>query len=80
MAQCSLNVSARGCFLNALSCRLARPFPLMRRSESVVPGEYQWLLTLLSVFWSFGQLFAAFIGWAFVTNYVSLHDASFPCL
>ncbi|CBQ67478.1 conserved hypothetical protein [Sporisorium reilianum SRZ2] len=34
-----------------------------------IPSTHQWILTFLSVFWCFGQLFAAFIGWAFITNY-----------
>lgn len=34
-----------------------------------IPGSHQWLLTLLSLFWCIGQLFAALIGWAFITNY-----------
>ena len=34
-----------------------------------MPSSYQWILTFLSIFWCFGQLFAAFIGWAFTTNY-----------
>ena len=34
-----------------------------------IPGPYQWVLTFLSLFWSLGQLFAAVIGWAFITNY-----------
>jgi MFS family permease len=36
-----------------------------------LPRTKQWTLTLLSVFWVFGQVFAALIGWAFITNYVS---------
>ncbi|WFD29842.1 hypothetical protein MSPP1_000855 [Malassezia sp. CBS 17886] len=34
-----------------------------------IPGPYQWVLTLLSLFWCIGQLFAALITWAFITNY-----------
>ncbi|UZJ56407.1 hypothetical protein CBS101457_005727 [Exobasidium rhododendri] len=34
-----------------------------------IPGKQQYLLTLLSVFWSFGQLFASLIAWAFIANY-----------
>lgn len=34
-----------------------------------IPSTHQWILTFLSIFWCFGQLFAAFIGWAFITNY-----------
>lgn len=34
-----------------------------------IPGNKQYLLTLLSVFWSLGQLFASLIAWAFIANY-----------
>lgn len=34
-----------------------------------IPGDKQYLLTLLSVFWSLGQLFASLIAWAFIANY-----------
>lgn len=34
-----------------------------------IPGANQYLLTLLSVFWSIGQLFASLIAWAFIANY-----------
>ena len=34
-----------------------------------IPGPYQWILTFLSLFWCLGQLFAAVIGWAFITNF-----------
>lgn len=34
-----------------------------------IPGNKQYLLTLLSVFWSVGQLFASLIAWAFIANY-----------
>lgn len=34
-----------------------------------IPGSKQYLLTLLSVFWSLGQLFASLIAWAFIANY-----------
>ncbi|PWZ02957.1 MFS general substrate transporter [Testicularia cyperi] len=40
-----------------------------------IPSSHQWILTFLSIFWCFGQLFAAFIGWAFITNY-SCEDAT----
>ncbi|WFD44734.1 hypothetical protein MPSI1_003404 [Malassezia psittaci] len=33
-----------------------------------IPGPYQWILTFLSLFWCLGQLFAAVIGWALITN------------
>ena len=34
-----------------------------------IPAANQYLLTLLSVFWSIGQLFASLIAWAFIANY-----------
>lgn len=36
---------------------------------AVIPGANQFLLTLLSVFWSLGQLFASLVAWAFIANY-----------
>ncbi|MCO5587701.1 hypothetical protein L7F22_041652 [Adiantum nelumboides] len=47
------------------------------------PGSKQWVVTLLSVFWSFGQLFATVIGWAFITNYSCIEkdpEGLQPCL
>ncbi|WFD30365.1 hypothetical protein MSPP1_001383 [Malassezia sp. CBS 17886] len=34
-----------------------------------LPGNRQNLLTLLSVFWSLGQLLTSLVGWAFIVNY-----------
>ncbi|SHO76520.1 Similar to S.cerevisiae protein PHO84 (High-affinity inorganic phosphate (Pi) transporter) [Malassezia sympodialis ATCC 42132] len=34
-----------------------------------IPGPQQWILTFLSLFWCLGQLYAALIGWAFITNF-----------
>jgi len=34
-----------------------------------IPGPQQWILTFLSLFWCIGQLYAALISWAFITNY-----------
>lgn len=34
-----------------------------------IPGSHQWVLTFLSLFWCIGQLYAALIGWAFISNY-----------
>jgi len=34
-----------------------------------IPGTHQWMLTLLSMFWSFGTLFVALIGWGFINTY-----------
>lgn len=36
-----------------------------------VDGSAKWLLTFLSAFWSFGQLIASLIVWAFITNYAT---------
>ncbi|PWN96524.1 MFS general substrate transporter [Tilletiopsis washingtonensis] len=41
-----------------------------------IPGNKQYLLTLLSVFWSLGQLFASLIAWAFIANYSCEGDNS----
>ncbi|SNX83799.1 related to PHO84 - high-affinity inorganic phosphate transporter [Melanopsichium pennsylvanicum] len=34
-----------------------------------IPAKKQYLLTLLSIFWSFGQLLASLVAWAFIANY-----------
>ncbi|EST05192.1 Major facilitator superfamily [Kalmanozyma brasiliensis GHG001] len=34
-----------------------------------IPANKQYLLTLLSVFWSLGQLLASLVAWAFIANY-----------
>ncbi|WFD05707.1 hypothetical protein MVES1_001040 [Malassezia vespertilionis] len=34
-----------------------------------IPGNRQYLLAFLSVFWSLGQLMTSLIGWAFIANY-----------
>lgn len=34
-----------------------------------IPSKSQYLLTLLSVFWSLGQLLASLVAWAFIANY-----------
>ncbi|EPQ27410.1 uncharacterized protein PFL1_04948 [Pseudozyma flocculosa PF-1] len=51
-----------------------------------VPANKQYLLTLLSVFWSIGQLVGSLIGWAFIANYScsgdesnTPFDGSIPC-
>lgn len=43
-----------------------------------IPGSHQYLLTLLSVFWSLGQLFASLIAWAFIANYSCVGSNSNP--
>lgn len=50
-----------------IECTCCPPKP--SADPAVVPGSKQWILTLLSLFWCIGQLFAALIGWAFITNY-----------
>lgn len=41
-----------------------------------LPGNKQYLLTLLSVFWSLGQLLTSLLGWAFMTNWsCTTHEA-----
>lgn len=32
-------------------------------------GKNQWLVTVLALFWTFGQIFAALIGWALIPNF-----------
>ncbi|KAG9316881.1 MFS general substrate transporter [Chiua virens] len=34
-----------------------------------IPPSHQWTLTLLSVWWAFGQLVASLISWVFIANY-----------
>ncbi|KAF8840931.1 MFS general substrate transporter [Paxillus ammoniavirescens] len=41
-----------------------------------IPPSHQWTLTLLSVWWAFGQLAASLISWVFIANYSC--DASIP--
>ncbi|WFC97851.1 hypothetical protein MYAM1_000571 [Malassezia yamatoensis] len=43
-----------------------------------LPGNSQYLLTLLSVFWSLGQLMASLIGWAFISHYHCTWSSSSP--
>lgn len=44
-----------------------------------IPGSHQWLLTLLSAWWSFGQLVASLISWGFISNYSCTADTTQPC-
>ncbi|CAE6423053.1 unnamed protein product [Rhizoctonia solani] len=44
-----------------------------------IPGSHQWLLTLLSAWWSFGQLAASLIAWGFISRYSCISDISQPC-
>ncbi|PWN43691.1 MFS general substrate transporter [Ceraceosorus guamensis] len=41
-----------------------------------IPGSKQYLLTLLSVFWSIGQLIASLVAWVFIVNYTCSGDNS----
>ncbi|KAF9223244.1 MFS general substrate transporter [Gyrodon lividus] len=41
-----------------------------------IPPSHQWTLTLLSVWWAFGQLGASLISWVFIANYSC--DPSIP--
>lgn len=34
-----------------------------------LPGEWQWLLTLLSIWWALGQLVVTLLAWALITNF-----------
>lgn len=44
-----------------------------------LPGNRQYLLTLLSVFWSLGQLMSSLIGWGLITNsYCTTYDSPPP--
>jgi len=40
-----------------------------------IPQSHQWTLTLLSAFWSLGQLIASLIAWVFIANYTCSLDA-----
>lgn len=64
------NFIALGGLLSALGIGLGGNLPVdgMLFLE-FIPGNKQYLLTLLSVFWSVGQLFASLIAWAFIANY-----------
>ncbi|KAG8730092.1 hypothetical protein FRC12_020507, partial [Ceratobasidium sp. 428] len=44
-----------------------------------IPGSHQWLLTLLSAWWSFGQLVASLIAWGFISRYSCTTDITQPC-
>ncbi|KZO98889.1 MFS general substrate transporter [Calocera viscosa TUFC12733] len=43
-----------------------------------IPGRSQYLLTILSIYWAFGQLLATLIAWALLTNF-SCSDAIGAC-
>lgn len=41
-----------------------------------VPGTHQYLLTILSIWWSVGQLIASFIAWPLISNFSCAEDAT----
>ncbi|VDB95858.1 unnamed protein product [Peniophora sp. CBMAI 1063] len=45
----------------------------------VIPKTHQWLLTLLSIWWALGQLFASLVAWPLIDNFSCASDAH-PCL
>ncbi|SNX81397.1 related to PHO84 - high-affinity inorganic phosphate transporter [Melanopsichium pennsylvanicum] len=64
------NFIALGALLSCLGLGLGGNLPVDGAMLiEFIPSTHQWILTFLSIFWCFGQLFAAFIGWAFITNY-----------
>ncbi|KAJ1584779.1 hypothetical protein NDA11_006849 [Ustilago hordei] len=64
------NFVALGALLSCLGLGLGGNLPVDGAMLiEFIPSTHQWILTFLSIFWCFGQLFAAFIGWAFITNY-----------
>lgn len=64
------NFVAVGALLSCLGLGLGGNLPVDGAMLiEFIPSTHQWILTFLSIFWCFGQLFAAFIGWAFITNY-----------
>lgn len=64
------NFTALGGLLAALGFGLGGSLPVdgMLFLE-FLPGNSQYLLTLLSVFWSLGQLMASLIGWGFIARW-----------
>lgn len=64
------NFVALGALLSCLGLGLGGNLPVDGAMLiEFIPSTHQWILTFLSIFWCFGQLFAAFVGWAFITNY-----------
>ncbi|KAH8552398.1 MFS general substrate transporter [Umbelopsis sp. PMI_123] len=43
-----------------------------------LPGDWQWLLTFLSVWWALGQLLVVLLAWAFINNYSCLSADNCP--
>ncbi|PIL26123.1 MFS general substrate transporter [Ganoderma sinense ZZ0214-1] len=44
-----------------------------------VPGTHQYLLTILAIWWSIGQLVSALIAWPLIANFSYPHGATTPC-
>nr|VWO96261.1 Pi-transporter A-1 [Ganoderma boninense] len=44
-----------------------------------VPGTHQYLLTILSIWWSIGQLVSALIAWPLIANFSCPQGATTPC-
>ncbi|KAK6198589.1 putative inorganic phosphate transporter [Scheffersomyces amazonensis] len=44
-----------------------------------LPSRHQWLLTVMSVWWAFGQIIANLVSWGLIANY-SCDDSSTICL
>ncbi|KAI1790843.1 MFS general substrate transporter [Ganoderma leucocontextum] len=44
-----------------------------------VPGSHQYLLTILSIWWSIGQLVSALIAWPLIANFSCPQGATTPC-
>lgn len=64
------NFVALGALLSCLGLGLGGNLPVDGAMLiEFIPSSHQWILTFLSIFWCFGQLFAAVIGWAFITTY-----------
>ncbi|KAI0350963.1 MFS general substrate transporter [Trametes cingulata] len=44
-----------------------------------VPGSHQYLLTILSIWWSVGQLVASFVAWPLIANFSCPQGSTDPC-
>lgn len=69
------NFTALGALLGAMGFGLGGSLPVdgMLFLE-FLPGNRQQLLTLLSVFWSLGQLLSSLVGWGFISKYNCTRD------
>ncbi|KAL1699023.1 major facilitator superfamily domain-containing protein [Schizophyllum commune] len=45
----------------------------------LVPGTHQYLLTVMTVFWSLGQLFASMIAWPLIANFSCSTSSTITC-